>query len=389
MQQATPAQRNHALDHLRAALVALVVVHHVAVVYSAVAPFYYVEPPFGDPLGGTVLVCFALFNQAWFMGALFFLAGYFAPGSIDRRGAGDFARARLLRLGLPVVVWIFVLSPLASLAFFLMPAELTGITAPPTLATYPALLGLGPAWFLVLLLVFALACALWRALAGRRPAPKPALPSIPPVWAMVAATAGLALASYLMRIAVPLGREVTVVVDFLDFPTLAYLPQYLGMFVLGVFAFRQNWLERLTGAIGAAGFLAAIAAWGLLFPLAVSGRMFTVAFDEAARFTGNGTWQSAVYALWDSVTVIGLTAGLIVLFGALFAGTGALGRFLARQSYAVYIIHVPLVVYLAWLMRGIDLPALPKFAAVALIALPLSFAAAWLLRKVPWMARVL
>lgn len=34
------------IDHLRAALVILVVLHHVAMVYGASAPFYYVEPPF-------------------------------------------------------------------------------------------------------------------------------------------------------------------------------------------------------------------------------------------------------------------------------------------------------------------------------------------------------
>ena len=72
------------IDHLRAALVTLVVLHHVAVVYGGIVPsFYYIEPPFNDPLAGLVLLGFALFNQAWFMGAFFLLAGYFAPGSFD------------------------------------------------------------------------------------------------------------------------------------------------------------------------------------------------------------------------------------------------------------------------------------------------------------------
>jgi len=389
MEQAAPHQRIHALDHLRAALVSLVVVHHVAVVYSAVAPFYYVEPPFDDPVGAKVLICFALLNQAWFMGALFLIAGYFTPGALDRHGAGDFVRTRLVRLGLPVLIWLFVLNPLSSLAFFLMPSELTGITAPPTLAVYPALLGLGPAWFLVLLLVFALVYAGWRTLADRRPPPAMGRLSMPFGAGAVAFTAALALASYLMRVAVPLGREVTLGVGFLDFPTLAYLPQYLGFFVLGVLAFRHDWLQRLTGAMGALGLLAAVAAWVVLFPLAISGQIFTVAFDQAARFTGSGSWQSAVYAVWDSVTAVGLATCLIVLFRALFGGTNAFGRFVSAHSYAVYILHVPLVIYLAWLMRGIALSALPKFALVAILALPLSFAAAWLVRRIPLVARAL
>ena len=70
------------IDHLRAALVILVVLHHVALVYGAGAPFYYVEPPFNDPLAFLVLLVFVLFNQAWFMGALFLIAGYFTGGGV-------------------------------------------------------------------------------------------------------------------------------------------------------------------------------------------------------------------------------------------------------------------------------------------------------------------
>ena len=40
------AARQFFIDHLRVSLVILVVVHHVALVYGAAAPFYYVEPPF-------------------------------------------------------------------------------------------------------------------------------------------------------------------------------------------------------------------------------------------------------------------------------------------------------------------------------------------------------
>ena len=106
------------IDHLRAALVILVVLHHVAIVYGAGAPFYYVEPPFTDPLAYLVLLAFALFNQAWFMGALFLIAGYFTPGSFERKGSGSFLKSRLVRLGIPLILWIFVLSPISSIGYW-------------------------------------------------------------------------------------------------------------------------------------------------------------------------------------------------------------------------------------------------------------------------------
>ncbi|MBN1963168.1 MAG: hypothetical protein JW910_00875, partial [Anaerolineae bacterium] len=77
------------IDHLRAALMILVVVHHVALVYGASAPFYYVEPPFNDTLAYQVLLTFVLFNQAWFMGAFFCWRG------TSRRGRST-AKERVL-----------------------------------------------------------------------------------------------------------------------------------------------------------------------------------------------------------------------------------------------------------------------------------------------------
>ncbi len=377
------------LDRLRAALVILVVLHHVALVYGAIAPFYYQEPPFTDPLAFLILGVFALANQAWFMGALFLLAGYFTPLSFDRRGAGSFVVARLVRLGIPLVAGLFLLEPLARLGFFLMPAELTGIAAPPTWATYPKLIGLGPLWFIALLLVFTLGYPVWRAPIGRG-APSPEVPAAFPGYVAIAlATLALAAVSHLLRMVVPLGRDVVVVLPGLSFPTIAYLPQYLGLFVLGVVAGRRGWLTMLPASAGLVGFLAALVASVILFPLALTGRWFVVAFGVSSAFVGNGTWQSAAYALWDSTMAVGLSLAALVVFHRWFNNDGAFGRFLATNSYAVYVIPAPLVVYVCFALHVLALPALVKFAFAAVIVLPVCFAVAWAIRRVPPVRRVL
>ena len=102
---AEPTSRLLFIDNLRTGLITLVVLHHVALVYGAFAPFYYVEPPTNDPLAFQVLLVFGLINQSWFMGALFLLSGYFTPGSFDRKGPGSFLKDRLLRLGIPLIVF--------------------------------------------------------------------------------------------------------------------------------------------------------------------------------------------------------------------------------------------------------------------------------------------
>jgi peptidoglycan/LPS O-acetylase OafA/YrhL len=373
------------IDHLRAALVILVVLHHVALVYGAGAPFYYVEPPFTDPLAFLVLLVFVLFNQAWFMGALYLIAGYFTPGSYNRKGSGSFLKGKLIRLGIPLVIWIFVLSPISSIGYWQMPAELTGITNPLSWGAYPFLLGLGVAWFLALLLIFNFGYAAWRWLTRNRISSSRSESSSPSYLGIGIFIVVLALVSYLVRIIIPIGKEM------LDFPTLGYLPQYLGLFVVGTVAYRRNWFRTTPGSMGLVGFVTALVATVFLFPLATSGRLFVLEFTDPSDFifVGNGIWQSATYALWDSIFAVGMCLAAITFFRRFFNKESAFGRFLSQQSYAVYIIHVPIVVFIGVALKGIELGALPKFVLAAVIAVPVCFVVAYLIRKIPGVAKVI
>jgi len=373
------------IDHLRAALVILVVLHHVAIVYGAGAPFYYVEPPFTDPLAFMVLLVFVLFNQAWFMGALFLIAGYFTPGSFDRKGSGSFIKSRLLRLGIPLLIFFFVLSPISSIGYWGMPAELTGITNPLTWQAYPFLLGLGVAWFVALLLIFSFGYLAWRWLTRNRASSSTSTSSTPTYLGIGIFILALAIVTYLVRIIIPIGKEV------LDFPTLGYLPQYLSFFIVGAVAYRRKWFRTTPGSMGAVGFVTALVASVLLFPLATSGRMFSLAFTDPADFifVGNGVWQSAAYALWDSIFAVGMVLAAITFFRRFFNKESGFGRFLSQQSYAVYIIHVPIVVFIGIALKGIQVAPLLKFGLAALIAVPTCFVVAYVLRKIPGVSRVL
>lgn len=142
-------------DHLRVALTILVVLHHLAVIYGANAAFYYVEPPGpNDRLAFLLLLVFVLINQAYFMGFFFLLSGYFTPGSFERKGSGAFLKDRLLRLGIPLLVFLFVFSPISFIGFFQMPVALRGFSTPFIWQMYPMTIGVGPLWFVEMLLVF-------------------------------------------------------------------------------------------------------------------------------------------------------------------------------------------------------------------------------------------
>jgi glucans biosynthesis protein C len=368
------------VDHLRAALVILVVLHHLAVIYGANTPFYYLEPAYSQVLALVVLVVFQLFNQAYFMGFFFMISGYFTPGSFDRKGPASFVKDRLLRLGIPMIVYMLVLGPIASIGTYQMPAELTKITTPFTWQQYPNLIGIGPLWFAAVLLIFDFGYAAWR-LATRNRVPRGTVVSALPRYRVIGVfVLALALASYLIRIPLPLGTywpRMAVV----NFPSLAYFPQYISFFIIGAIASNRNWLRTIPGSMGKWGFGAALVATVVLFPIALRG--------GGTNFLGGGQWPSGVYALWDSTFSVGMCLGLIVLFRSIFDHPGRLGGFLSRHAYAVYVIHIPTIVLLALALRGIHPEQLLKFGLAAITGVPLCFVVAYLVRKIPLAARVI
>ena len=369
------SERLYFVDNLRTYIIVLVVLHHLAIVYGTGYIFYYVEPAYNDALAYIVLAIFTAINQAFFMGLLFLISGYFSPGSLDRKGPKLFVRDRLIRLGIPLVVFYFVLNPIASLGLNYGESPLAHIATPLTWQDYPKLVGFGPIWFIAMLLIFDIGFAIW-CVARRNRAPHRERSEEPPRYRTIAAfIIVLAVTTYLIRIVVPLDKFVA------GFPTISYLPQYLSFFIIGTVAVRHNWFRAVPKSMGRVGFALVLVATVTLFPLAI--------LSGTTNFFGSGTWQSAVYALWDSTVAVGMSLGLITLFRERINWSGGFTRFLQRHSYTVYIIQAPIIVFVAVGLIGLSFEHLLKFGLAAMITVPLSFAVAYLVLKIPYASRVL
>jgi len=322
-----------------------------------------------------VLRVFVTINQTYFMGFFFLISGYFTPGSFDHKGSASFLKDRLLRLGIPLVVFLIVLSPIATIGFYYW----NHITAPLILLySYLLILGyaFGPLWFVEMLLIFDFGYITWRR-ATRTLALHAEREVKPPSYLAVSIfVLALALASYLLRIVVPLGMFLPI----LGLPTPAYLPQYLSFFILGIIAFRRDWFRTIPNSMGKVGFGVALGATILLLPMALGG---------GADILGKGHWQSAVYALVESTFAVGMCLGLLTFFRRFLNRSGRFSRFLSRHAFTVYIVHPPIIVLLALALRGIHPEQLLKFGLAALIGVPLCFAVAYLVRKIPLASRIL
>lgn len=87
------------IDNLRTLLIAFVVSMHACVTYSHVGGWYFkegVEPPLNVKLP---FLLWEAHLQAFFMGLLFLVAGYFAELSLQRKTTVVFLKERLMRWG--------------------------------------------------------------------------------------------------------------------------------------------------------------------------------------------------------------------------------------------------------------------------------------------------
>src|ERR1051326_7808109 len=107
---AAKSSRLFFIDNLRVFLIILVVMFHLAITYGAAGSWYYQDPA-KDTLTSVLLTILTATNQAFFMGLFFLISAYFTPGSYDRKGAGPFLRDRLVRLGIPLLIYDSIINP--------------------------------------------------------------------------------------------------------------------------------------------------------------------------------------------------------------------------------------------------------------------------------------
>ena len=384
--KAVPATRIYFVDYLRAAFVSLVFLHDTSIAYGAGGSWYYTLPATSPGAAG-VLTLFTNFNQAWFMGLFFLLSGYFTPASYDRKGLKKFLKDRFIRLGIPLLVFFFVLNPITVyLAFVNVPpavAAQQGLTLPLRLnwQFFVGNFGTGPLWFVEMLLIFDLCFALFRALSRKKQTQQQnsTFPTYRKIGAFILL---LALSAYLLRIVMPIGQ------NFLQFPSLFDLPQYLSFFLVGVYASRRNLLNSMPDSMARRMFIVALVASATLLLLAITGtELSSLGWGS---LLGYGSLSSAFYALWDSTFAVGTSMFWIGFFRKHFNSRGRLWKFLSQNFYAAYIIQAPVIVFVtAILLYNIRLESILNFILAALIIVPLTWVLAYAARKIPYANRIL
>jgi fucose 4-O-acetylase-like acetyltransferase len=370
------------IDNLRILLTTLVVLHHLAISYGGPGRFYYTEEgPLSVP-SAILMTLFLGINQSFFMGFFFMISSYFSPGSLDRKGAGPFLKDRFKRLGIPLVFFIVVISPL--LQYLLVLNRGIRVSFWSFLGQYLKGyrgLDVGPLWFVETLLIFSVLFVLWRLTWPSDPSRKRESEGVGNL-AIALFAVGLGLVTFTVRIWLPVGWSWAL----LDLQ-LPHFPQYIALFVIGIVAYRRGWFNALKVAQGRLWLGVA-----LFFILVVFPALFVLGGGAEADldlFFGGLRWQALAFSLWEQILGVSVIVFLLVWFRERFSEQGALTKRMSGAAYTVYILHVPIIVLLVLALGGIGLDLGLKFVLVAPVAVSLCFLVAHYVKKLPFTRGIL
>lgn len=351
------------IDNIRLLAIVSIIILHLANTYSGFGFWFYTEPGKIDFAQAAILGFYQAFIQGFALGLLFLLAGYFVPLAFDKKGASKFITEKLYRLGIPTLVYMFLIHPLVS--FVLLGRRIEGNNLLNTFIKYITsfrfISSTGPLWFTFALLLFSIIYAVFRIFL---PKVKLSNRNIPPFPRILFFILLIGISTFLIRIAKPI-----------DSPTIinlrpAYFAQYILLFIAGIISRRNNWFEKLDYKTGRSWLI-----WGISLGI-ISYAVIMIsggAFYNMAPYNGGITWHSALYSIWDGFVSVSMSIGLITVFKEKLNKQNKLIKTMTENAFSVYVFHTPIIIILALLFAPLHLFPLAKTILLSLISVPVCF----------------
>jgi hypothetical protein len=382
------------IGYLRAFVTLLVLAHHAVLAYHPFAPpgviSLLAEPrwwqafPVADSSRSDLVALFAGWNDIFLMALMFVLSGLFVSTSLARRGTKSFLGRRLMRLGVPFVVVVAIVAPLAYYPAYISTVAPEGVAGFVrdwlSLGNWPA----GRGWFLWLLLAFdAAAVGLfalrpgWIASAGR---PLSWIVARP-LWCFATLVAVTTLV-YIPFVSVvdPLDWTAFGPFSFQTSRLFFYAVYFFGGIVLGAQGFER-------GLLAPDGRLAR--SWPIWIPAALMAYGFTVASTLAGFAVGAGSAVKMAANFGFVITCATSCFALLALFLRFIRKPRRVFDSVRSNAYGMYIVHYAIVSWLQLSILPVPLSALGKATVVIAATGLLSWATTATLRRVPAFRRIL
>lgn len=349
----TPAvsqsDRIYYLDNVRALAMLLGVFFHGALAYSSLGHTFWL---IGDREGSLTLSLITWFSHLFRMGLFFLIAGYFAKLLIQKRGVKRFLLNRTLRIGLPIVVFLPIVSISMGLMFVfaayyvqdpppvlaVIKAMINGTPIPPEFAPAdgapkPPDETLAHLWFLYYLMMFAVLSALLSLInwtSGKRFIDwlysKPAALLFIPI----------ALLPALAMVGSPTPSPASLTPALWPFG-------FYGLFYFAGWCLRGR--EQAIDALSPYAWLLVGISMILYIPYyAYFPVQALVAKVEVEP------WQNWLAMVLNAYIGVFMTVACLGLGKAYLSGHSKVMRFIADSSYWTYLLHLPLIMFIQVLM---------------------------------------
>ncbi|THB65008.1 MAG: hypothetical protein D6E12_13665 [Desulfovibrio sp.] len=366
-------QRLYGLDNCRSLMVLFIVLLHAACAYALIIPWWHARDANHQAYDLVMLLV-----DTFALPALYLVAGVFARPSYDKRGAQGFVLAKLKRLGIPVLLLSALYLPAMVYAGYLnrcaepvsffaywghwmgsfLDWKLVMLTDMEVAAPYVDTFSPHHLWFIVLLLVFFAGYALWRSLVPEQEEATQGNGSSRGLRLLLIGGAAMVLGFFLVRLCVQDWAWGRLGPLLLFQPTR--IPIYLGMFVLGVLMQpRLASGRRMPGPSWL---------WLVLFLAGLGAFMALAQQSMAAMISGHAPlWLKVAQSLvrtWMALTGACFFVNLLLWWGN---RPSAWRRSLAASSYDIYLLHMPLVVFVQAGLLSVAMPLALKFAVAFLV----------------------
>lgn len=362
------------IDHLKILLTGLVVLHHACVTYAGPGSWYYSEKTLKAAVTIPVTMLVAT-NQAFFMGFFFFLSALFIPASLIKKGTAVFVKDRLRRLGIPLLFYSFILSPVMNYLVYYYAGE-HHITFMQFLSGYDGWISFGVMWFVVALLLFTFLYILSK----EADKSKPIIKKAPSVSSILLFAGGLGFISFLVRIVFPVGW----VLNPFGFQ-LGHFPQYIALFIWGIVSYNSNWLDDINSRYKKSGVIAiCLIVFG--FPLIYAVKIL---FNTPIEwYSGGAHFQSLLYAMWEQITGLTIITFLLYIGKKNWNRPSAFLAKLSRCAFAVYVFHPFVLICLSLVLKNWPVDPAVKLLIVAPFGVLFSFILGYIIVKIPGIKKI-
>ena len=368
----TTQERLHALDGLRAVMMLLGLVLHSLDSYTVTDLGG--AWPFKDAATSAIADNITRFIHVFRMPVFFVLAGFFAALLYSRRGPLELVRNRWQRIGVPFVIFLLLIKPLVTSGFVFANAIKTGTgtaalekvlssSSDPAFYLPNSTVHL---WFIYYLLQFYLIALAVAWVAQRQPT---LFRTVPTMFSALLSNSVLRLllpAAITTLCLLPMNGSLATSTAFT--PNAAVLVTYLVFFGFGwlLYAERHRLQSLCTSAWTKV--LIAIALFEVVFLyIAVGG-------GETAL----GSWANMLRSVTGGIVVWLVFYGSTGLFLRYLNQPSGLVRWIVDASYWVYLVHLPVTIWVPGMLAQADLPALVKALITLCSTLVLSVGTYWL-----------